>query len=61
VLDAPCGTGRDFPMVADNGCQVVGIDQFADMLNRARAAASRSDSNPSASRTSSSWRGSTPQ
>lgn len=37
VLDAPCGTGRYFPIVADSGRQVVGIDQSAGMLDEARA------------------------
>jgi cyclopropane fatty-acyl-phospholipid synthase-like methyltransferase len=36
VLDAPCGTGRYFPMVADAGLRVVGIDQSAGMLDQAR-------------------------
>jgi len=26
VLDAPCGTGRYFPIVAESGGRVVGID-----------------------------------
>lgn len=37
VLDAPCGTGRYFPLVADARCRVVGIDQSAGMLGEARA------------------------
>jgi ubiquinone/menaquinone biosynthesis C-methylase UbiE len=37
VLDAPCGTGRYFPLVADSGRRVVGIDQSAGMLEQARA------------------------
>jgi SAM-dependent methyltransferase len=37
VLDAPCGTGRYFPIVADSGRRVVGIDQSAGMLAEARA------------------------
>lgn len=37
VLDAPCGTGRYFPLVADSGRRVVGIDQSAGMLDQARA------------------------
>jgi ubiquinone/menaquinone biosynthesis C-methylase UbiE len=37
VLDAPCGTGRYFPLVADRGHRVVGIDQSAGMLEQARA------------------------
>jgi cyclopropane fatty-acyl-phospholipid synthase-like methyltransferase len=36
VLDAPCGTGRYFPVVAAAGRQVVGIDQSAGMLAEAR-------------------------
>ena len=36
VLDAPCGTGRYFSMVADAGLHVVGIDQSAGMLDQAR-------------------------
>jgi SAM-dependent methyltransferase len=37
VLDAPCGTGKYFDMVRSAGRQVVGIDQSAGMLARARA------------------------
>jgi SAM-dependent methyltransferase len=37
VLDAPCGTGRYFDMVLAAGRSVVGIDQSAAMLARARA------------------------
>jgi SAM-dependent methyltransferase len=37
VLDAPCGTGRYFPLVAEAGRHVVGIDQSAGMLDQARA------------------------
>jgi SAM-dependent methyltransferase len=37
VLDAPCGTGRYFPMVAAAGHQVAGVDQPAGMLAQARA------------------------
>src|SRR4249919_1179287 len=37
VLDAPCGTGQYFPLVAAAGCRVVGIDQSAGMLDQARA------------------------
>jgi SAM-dependent methyltransferase len=37
VLDAPCGTGRYFPMVAAAGHQVAGVDQSAGMLAQARA------------------------
>ena len=36
VLDAPCGTGQYFSMVADSGLHVVGIDQSAGMLEQAR-------------------------
>src|SRR5260370_41737217 len=37
VLDAPCGTGKYFPMLAAAGCRVAGADQSAGMLPRARA------------------------
>ena len=37
VLDAPCGTGKYFPLVAAAGHQVVGADQSAGMLVQARA------------------------
>jgi SAM-dependent methyltransferase len=37
ILDAPCGTGRYFPMVAAAGHRVVGADQSAAMLAQARA------------------------
>jgi len=37
VLDAPCGTGRYFPMVAATGLRVAGADQSAGMLAQARA------------------------
>jgi len=37
VLDAPCGTGKYFPLVAAAGHQVVGVDQSAGMLAQARA------------------------
>jgi SAM-dependent methyltransferase len=37
VLDAPCGTGQYFPLVAAADCRVVGIDQSAGMLEQARA------------------------
>jgi ubiquinone/menaquinone biosynthesis C-methylase UbiE len=37
ILDAPCGTGRYFPMVAAAGHRVVGADQSAGMLAQARA------------------------
>jgi SAM-dependent methyltransferase len=36
VLDAPCGTGRYFPLIAAAGHRVVGIDQSAGMLARAQ-------------------------
>src|SRR6201987_5400829 len=36
VLDAPCGTGKYFPMLAAAGHQVAGADQSASMLARAR-------------------------
>ena len=37
ILDAPCGTGRYFEMVLGAGRTVIGIDQSAGMLARARA------------------------
>lgn len=37
VLDAPCGTGRYFPLVTATGRRVVGVDQSSGMLERARA------------------------
>jgi SAM-dependent methyltransferase len=37
VLDAPCGTGRYFPLVRASGREVVGMDQSAGMLAQARA------------------------
>ena len=37
ILDAPCGTGRYFSMVAAAGHRVVGADQSAAMLTQARA------------------------
>ena len=37
VLDAPCGTGKYFPMIAAAGHQVAGVDQSAGMLAQARA------------------------
>jgi len=37
VLDAPCGTGRYFPMLAAAGHRVAGADQSAGMLARAAA------------------------
>ena len=37
ILDAPCGTGQYFAVVASAGRRVVGIDQSAGMLAQARA------------------------
>lgn len=37
VLDAPCGTGKYFPMVAAAGQRVTGVDQSSGMLAQARA------------------------
>lgn len=37
VLDAPCGTGKYFPLVAAAGRRVAGIDQSEGMLDQARA------------------------
>src|ERR1044072_1530840 len=37
VLDAPCGTGQYFALVAATGRRVVGIDQSAGMLEQARS------------------------
>jgi len=37
VLDAPCGTGRYFPLIAGAGMRVTGIDQSPGMLAQARA------------------------
>ena len=37
VLDAPCGTGKYFPMLAAAGVRVAGADQSAGMLAKARA------------------------
>ncbi len=37
VLDAPCGTGKYFPMLAAAGHRVAGADQSAGMLTRAQA------------------------
>jgi cyclopropane fatty-acyl-phospholipid synthase-like methyltransferase len=37
VLDAPCGTGKYFPLVAAAGHRVAGVDQSAGMLARAQA------------------------
>jgi SAM-dependent methyltransferase len=39
VLDAPCGTGKYFPMIAAAGHQVAGVDQSAGMLAQAQARA----------------------
>jgi cyclopropane fatty-acyl-phospholipid synthase-like methyltransferase len=36
ALDAPCGTGKYFPILAAAGVRVVGADQSAGMLARAR-------------------------
>ncbi len=37
VLDAPCGTGKYFPLVAAAGHRVAGVDQSAGMLAQAQA------------------------
>jgi ubiquinone/menaquinone biosynthesis C-methylase UbiE len=37
VLDAPCGTGKYFPVIAAAGHQVAGVDQSPGMLAQARA------------------------
>jgi SAM-dependent methyltransferase len=37
VLDAACGTGQYFSLVAEAGLRVVGADQSAGMLDQARA------------------------
>ena len=37
VLDAPCGTGQYFELVAAAGRRVVGVDQSDGMLDQARA------------------------
>jgi ubiquinone/menaquinone biosynthesis C-methylase UbiE len=37
VLDAPCGTGRYFSMVAAAGHRIAGVDRSAGMLAQARA------------------------
>jgi 2-polyprenyl-3-methyl-5-hydroxy-6-metoxy-1,4-benzoquinol methylase len=37
VLDAPCGTGKYFPIMAAAGHRVAGIDQSSGMLDQARA------------------------
>lgn len=36
VLDAGCGTGRMFPVLAAAGCRVTGVDLSAGMVRRAR-------------------------
>ena len=36
VLDAPCGTGKYFPILAAAGYQVAGVDQSAGMLAQAQ-------------------------
>ncbi len=41
VLDAACGTGKYFPMLAAAGHRVAGADQSAGMLARPGHAASR--------------------
>ena len=52
ALDAPCGTGKYFPMLAAVGHQVAGVDQSAGMLARARARARARDIAFSLQRTS---------
>ena len=37
VLDAPCGTGKYFPLVAAAGHRVAGVDQSAGMLAQAQS------------------------
>lgn len=37
ILDAPCGTGRYFELVLAAGRRVIGADQSAGMLDKARA------------------------
>jgi ubiquinone/menaquinone biosynthesis C-methylase UbiE len=37
VLDAPCGTGKYFPIIAAAGHRIAGVDQSAGMLDQARA------------------------
>jgi SAM-dependent methyltransferase len=37
ILDAPCGTGKYWPMILDSGRTVFGIDQSQGMLDRAHA------------------------
>jgi cyclopropane fatty-acyl-phospholipid synthase-like methyltransferase len=36
VLDAPCGTGKYFPLIASRGHRVIGVDQSSGMLSQAR-------------------------
>lgn len=36
ILDAACGTGRPWPLVLERGMSLVGTDQSAEMLGRAR-------------------------
>jgi len=36
VLDAPCGTGKYFPMLAAASVRVAGVDQSAGMLAKAQ-------------------------
>lgn len=45
VLDAPCGTGKYFPMLAGAGQRVAGADQSAGMLPAPGRGASHSPSN----------------
>src|SRR5215470_15881440 len=51
VLDAPCGTGKYFPMLAAAGCRVAGADQSAGMLTWAGRGASPSPSSAHRCRT----------
>ncbi len=37
ILDAPCGTGKYWPMILDSGRSVFGIDQSRGMLAQAQA------------------------
>lgn len=39
LLDAPCGTGKYWPMLLAHGVRLTGIDQSEEMLRRARAKA----------------------
>jgi 2-polyprenyl-3-methyl-5-hydroxy-6-metoxy-1,4-benzoquinol methylase len=36
ILDIPCGTGRYFELVVEDGRRVVGVDQSSGMVRRAR-------------------------